>query len=226
LDASQLLQLLRVTFGVQTWPESVLDTVMEIGRGNPLHTQMLCNSLILKKMIYLNTEKSICEDMKLKDEKSNMDGSIGRLILNRLEYLDSYTYYIMKIASVIGSGITPTLVHHVIPTKDLIRYPVSRIEEILASLCRERGFLVEVRRAKHHVNPNSISEKVFNFDLRTTKDVIYNMLPFSKKVVMHRKTAQALEIMHENDLERNADLIAFHYKVYILHWCFTYSFGM
>jgi class 3 adenylate cyclase len=195
--------------------ETIIEFIMELTKGRPSHILALFRTLLAKGFISINEGKCIGRsndgrEFDTSAAKSALDTSLGRLVITRLDCLDAQTAEVAKTASVIGTKITESFLLYLLPIGLTNK---SQIASILDSLANA-GFLIQIDsdiNDADDVDEADEKEKVFKFESKMSRDVIYNIIPATKRQVLHRKIAQRLEMLHYDELVNVADTIARHY---------------
>jgi hypothetical protein len=211
LDRTVIQDLLGYHFDILSWPDHLLDFVMELAKGYPLISIEMIKTM--KSKGYIRIQSGICtlrssDGSELDTLNKSLD-SLDRLIIVRFDDLSSDMQVILKHASVIGDNFSTELLQSIVPinlSKDKVK-----LHQILDDLCH-RGFLLSVVDTRGgSMVVISKNQSVYKFENNFTRHTIYELIAPAKRKVSHFKLAQKIEQIHNDDLENVFPMLAYHY---------------
>jgi AAA ATPase domain len=165
-------------------PASLVSAVLEQTEGNPLFVDELVRLLAQERRL-----TSVAPGARL-----TIPASVREVIGRRLAHLSEGCRRVLETSSVMGREFELELVARVTGRSDL---------EIL-----ER--LDEASRARVVAEVSGLPRR-FRFMHTLIRDVLYEAIPSSRRVVLHRRTGEALEAMPEKDRASRLAELAHHF---------------
>jgi class 3 adenylate cyclase len=213
LQSEEVSALLCQSFNMSTCPEAIINHIMELAKGHPLHSLEVFRFLRTKGILYI--ENGVCQlratDGADLDTAKTSLGKIDTLILSRLDDLSGELQETLMPASVIGEQFTIEILQAIVPL--CLSRDKGKLELILDKLC-DKGFLLV-----HHGHARSLfsslhggNKTTYRFDNNLTRSVIYEVTPPQKRIQIHRKVAQKIESLFSDDLESVFTLLSYHYR--------------
>jgi adenylate cyclase len=195
LSRESIAQLACALLGVASIPERFAAYLYEHSGGLPLHAEQLLLSLRDRGVVSVSSGRC-----RVEIERLSPDGAprgVRDIIVSRVDRLEPEAQMAMKVASVMGRVFSQEAlraIHPMAPQGPLL-------DDHLASLV-EAGLL---ERAA------ALDTSRFTFRHGVIQEVVYGLLTFGQRRVLHREMAQHLEGAH-------ADLLEPHYVELAEHW--------
>ena len=179
---------LQQLFGESVEPaDELVEFLLERAQGNPFYLEELIN--------YVHghdidpTDPAALSHLDVPD-------TLFRLVQSRIDMLDEAPRTALKVASVIGQTFDSPMVHGVYPD--------------LGSLDEVEGRLEAARQADI-LRIDSVEDRSWLFRHVVARDVAYDSLPFAMRSHLHDRVGRFLESGGQLAVERNLDLLAYHY---------------
>jgi len=158
--------------------------------GNPFFIEELLRAMVLDGVIYRHNAVWEAKDIS----KVVIPSSVKDTVLRGISALDPECQEVLKYAAVIGQ---------IFPFQTLAR-TTGKPEETLADLLES----IEKQGIIYMIS----EETVLGFNHAKLQEVIYAEIPKYKKNIMHKKTAQALEELNQENLAGVAIELTYHYQ--------------
>ncbi len=168
----------------QTLTPDVLKSLYEKTEGNPLFVSEVAR--ILQQEIFDPSHGQMAIEIP-----EGIQEAIGR----RLNQLSEQCNELLPMAAVIGRKFSLPVLNHLVPESEQIML-LETLEEAV-----NRGIIEHQQ--------NTIAE--FQFCHVLTRDILYDELSLAKKIILHKKVADALVQLRDGDAEVSAGEIARHY---------------
>ncbi|MFC1996127.1 tetratricopeptide repeat protein [Chloroflexota bacterium] len=175
-------------------PEAMYDLILTRGCGNPFFIGEVVRALIDAGAL----EKAPDGNFQVIHDLSRVDlpDTIHGVILSRIDRLLASDRRILQVASVIGRVFAYRTLDGVYPNDDL------------AAVLRERlNYLNELGLTETQV----VETELYRFFHLTTREVVYEGLPFERRRSLHREIGGYIEEISANKLSEQTSLLAYHY---------------
>ncbi len=198
LATDDALALARLRLGVASLPPAAEELILRKSRGNPLHCEEL--SYTLRDAGLLTFEGDRCRVADGVDLASvGIPDGVEGIINDRIDRLAPSHQLALKVASVIGRLFAVRILRDVYP----IEPDRARLPQDLDSLSR----LELILRDEPEPDPAYIFRHVI------TRDVVYDLLPFSQRRRLHHDVAEWYERTLSGDLAPYYPLLAHHWSL-------------
>ncbi|MEP7202422.1 MAG: tetratricopeptide repeat protein [Ilumatobacteraceae bacterium] len=188
-DAGQVLRAkLQQLFGASVEPATELvEFVLERAQGNPFYLEELVN--------YVHDHGIDPADP---DAFRHLDvpDTLFRLVQSRIDMLEEAPRTALKVASVVGRTFEAPFVHGVYPD-------LGSLDEVEARF--------EAARQADILRVDRVEDRSWLFRHVVARDVAYDSLPFAMRSLLHDRVGGFLESGGPQVIERNLDLLAYHY---------------
>ncbi|PIQ25336.1 hypothetical protein COW36_19595 [bacterium (Candidatus Blackallbacteria) CG17_big_fil_post_rev_8_21_14_2_50_48_46] len=166
-------------------------TLLERAGGNPLYIQEVLKNLLDDQLLVL--DQGVWE-LKVSLHDLPFPTSIQRLILVRFDRLVTRQRHLLQTLSAMGGAVSLALL------KNLQNEPVSQrdLDELVAA-----GWLL-VEKA--------CAEPEYRIHQALTQEVIYSTMVKRRRLVLHRKIGEYLEVLSADHPEPHLDLLAYHFS--------------
>jgi class 3 adenylate cyclase/DNA-binding CsgD family transcriptional regulator/tetratricopeptide (TPR) repeat protein len=168
----------------QTLSPEILKSLYEKTEGNPLFVSEVARILQQENLDHASGQVAI-------EIPEGIQEAIGR----RLNQLSPQCNELLPMVAVIGRKFSLVVLNQLLPESEQMGL-LETLEEAVS-----RG-IIEQR-------PNTVAE--FQFCHVLTRDILYDELSLAKKIILHRKVADALVQLRDSDSEVSAGEIARHY---------------
>lgn len=168
-------------------PAALADLVAERTQGNPFYVEQLLD-YIAAQGIDLQDERALAH--------LELPESLHSLILSRVDRLEEAPRQVLKVASVFGRVFRAAMLPGVYPELG----PIDGVRRNLDAL--DAADLVKLE------DP---SEQTYVFKHVVTREVAYESMPFAFRSTLHERTGQYIEDADPEAIDRNLDLLAYHY---------------
>ena len=188
-DAHLVLQAkLEQLFGqaVGAAPELV-EFVIERAQGNPFYLEELVNYIHGQGVDPADPAAFL---------RLDIPDTLLRLVQSRIDMLTESPRTALKVASVVGRTFDTPFVHGVYPA-------LGSVDEVHANF--------ELARDADLVRVDRIEDRSWLFRHVVARDVAYDSLPFAMRAMLHDRVGAYLESGGPHAVERNLDLLAYHY---------------
>ena len=168
-------------------PPALADLVIGRTQGNPFYIEQLLDYIA-------------AQGVDLQDERAlahlELPESLHSLILSRVDRLAEAPRQVLKVASVFGRVFRAAMLPGVYPE-------FGAIDSVTQSL--------DVLGAADLVKVEDASEQTYVFKHVVTREVAYESMPFAFRSMLHERTGQYIEDADPDAIDRNLDLLAYHY---------------
>jgi class 3 adenylate cyclase/tetratricopeptide (TPR) repeat protein len=168
-------------------PEALVGLVTARAQGNPFYIEELLN-FIRSKGIDLQDEAALT--------KLDLPESLHSLILSRIDTLAEAPRQTIKVASVVGRSFHAPMLPGVFPE-------LGEFSEVYKDLTT----LGTLDLVKLDVE----AEQKYIFKHAVTQEVAYQSMPFAMRSMLHELIGGFIEASEPDAIERNLDLLAYHY---------------
>ena len=184
--------------GVEALPRDVEELILQKAQGNPLYCQEL--SLALREAGLLTFEGCQCQVAPGVDLASvGIPDSLEGIINDRVDRLAPSQQLALKVASVIGRLFSLRLLQNVYPIEpDRMDVP---------------GHLDSLSRLELILPDEPEPDLAYIFRHVITRDVVYDLLPFSQRRRLHHDVAEWYEQTLAGDLSPHYPLLAHHWSL-------------
>jgi class 3 adenylate cyclase/tetratricopeptide (TPR) repeat protein len=168
-------------------PAALVDLITARAQGNPFYIEELFN-FITSQGVDPRDESAL--------KKLELPDSVHSLILSRVDNLAEAPRQILKVASVIGRVFQVSMLPGVYP---------------------ELGGLDAIREHLHGLGAADLVRSdeggadTYLFKHVVTREVAYESMPFGFRSLLHERVGRYIEDAEADALERNLDLLAYHY---------------
>jgi class 3 adenylate cyclase/tetratricopeptide (TPR) repeat protein len=188
-DAEQLIRMrLEPVLGPEgVPPPALVELVTTRSQGNPFYIEELLN-YVQGQGVDFADERALAE--------LQVPESLHSLVLSRIDTLTEEPRRTLKVASVMGRTFYARALPEVYPEVGSL----GRVREHLGAL--QAADLVRLDRE---------DEEAYIFKHVVTRDVAYESMPFALRALLHESAGDYLETSEADALDRNLDLLAYHY---------------
>ena len=188
LNLDQVALMCAHLLDTSVYSSNIPATVHELTEGNPFFVRELVLSLTRTGKI----ERRDDIWQLLPDATSIVPSSVQEIIGTRLGQLSNDAYRLLGVAAVTGNGFSAQTLH--VATK----WEASKLFDALDELRSEA--LVESTQAD------------YRFQHAMIRQVVYHELSAERRAWLHEQVAQALETLATNQIDEQANILAFHYE--------------
>jgi predicted ATPase/class 3 adenylate cyclase len=188
-DAQQVLQAkLAELFGPSVRPaHELVEFVLQRAQGNPFYLEELIN--------YVHGHGVDPAD-PFAVRHLDVPDTLFRLVQSRIDMLDEGPRTALKVASVVGRSFESPFVQGVYPD-------LGSLDEVEARF--------EAARRADILRIDRVEDRSWLFRHVVARDVAYDSLPFAMRALLHDRVGGYLESEGAQAIERNLDLLAYHY---------------
>jgi predicted ATPase/Tfp pilus assembly protein PilF len=175
-------------------PDSMNEIILSRGCGNPFFIGEVVRALIDAGALERDTDGNfqVIQDMS----EIELPDTIHGVIISRIDRLLASDRNILQVASVIGRVFAYRTLNGVYPYDDL------------AAALRERlNYLNELGLTEMQL----IETELYRFIHLTTREVVYEGLPFQHRRSLHREIGGYIEEVHADTIGEQTSLLAYHY---------------
>jgi tetratricopeptide (TPR) repeat protein len=175
-------------------PQDMYEIILSRGCGNPFFIGEVVRALIDAGALERDEEGNfqVIQDMS----QVELPDTIHGVIISRIDRLLAADRNILQVASVIGRVFAYRTLDGVYPYEDL------------ETAMRERlNYLNELGLTEVQV----IETELYRFMHLTTREVVYEGLPFEQRRSLHREIGGYIEEIFGDNLSEQTDLLAYHY---------------
>ncbi len=192
LDAEDAQQVLRAKlaqlFGVSVRPaRELVEFLLQRAQGNPFYLEELIN--------YVHGHGVDPADPAA-FRHLDVPDTLFRLVQSRIDMLDEGPRTALKVASVVGRSFESPFVRGVYPD-------LGSLDEVEARF--------EAARQADILRIDRVEDRSWLFRHVVARDVAYDSLPFAMRARLHDRVGGYLESEGPQGIERNLDLLAYHY---------------
>lgn len=198
LSPDAITDIIRHTLGVVEVPDVLSHFIFSRAEGNPLYSEELALSLRESGGIVVAGDKSRLGTERVESLLVTLPNSLQGTIVHRVDQLRPEEQLVVKVASVIGRVFDRRLVSEVYPVPE----DIPRLDLILEQLI--------ARDLVHREGEPSAGR--YRFKHLITQEVIYDLLPFTRRQKLHTDIAQWLERTYADDLSQLYSQLAWHWK--------------
>ena len=172
-------------------PYDFIQLVLDKADGNPLYLEEIIKSLIERNIISKDHT-----GYKLAKETRDIEipETIQEIVLARVDGLEEHSKRTIQAASVIGKEFTLKL--------------LARKEDLEKQL---KQYMRELKRLELVREKSLFPDIEYMFKNAVTKDVIYSSLLLKQRKELHRKVAEAIEILYREGKDEYLEMLAYHY---------------
>ncbi|MEP6873151.1 MAG: adenylate/guanylate cyclase domain-containing protein [Burkholderiales bacterium] len=193
LSEQQSATLMANLVGAADLPAGLRDQILRKTEGNPFFIEEVIRSLVTDGVLVRSARDDAWQMVKQVDQV-NLPDTVQGLILARIDRLDEDVKQALKLASVIGRSFFNRVLEVISATRRTLEASVAELEH--AELIRERQRLPEI-------------EYIFKHAL--VHEAAYGSILAENRRAIHRRVAQAIEMLFEGRLDEFASLLAHHY---------------
>ncbi len=169
--------------------ETVERDILNKADGNPLFIESIAQGLLERDLADADSTAAPLRDMQIPD-------SLQDLTLARFDQLDEDAKTVLRIASVSGRDFEDRLIRRLLPASlDEARLPA------LIERLHDLGFILVLTQ----------SPLTYSFKHAVIRDVIYDTLPLSARVSLHRRVGDDIETVAGERAAEEADRLAHHF---------------
>ena len=187
-------QLIHDMLGGLVLPQDMYDIILSRGCGNPFFIGEVVRALIDAGALQRGADGNfqVIQDMS----QVELPDTIHGVIISRIDRLLASDRNILQVASVIGRVFAYRTLDGVYPYEDL------------DTALRERlNYLNELGLTEIQV----IETELYRFMHLTTREVVYEGLPFEQRRSLHREIGSYIEDLHKGNLSEQTSLLAYHF---------------
>lgn len=175
-------------------PDAMYEIILSRGCGNPFFIGEVVRALIDAGALERDKEGEfhVIQDMS----GVELPDTIHGVIISRIDRLIASDKRILQVASVIGRVFAYLTLHGVYPYEDIKTALRERLNHL-----NELG-LTEIQ---------NIEAEIYRFIHLTTREVVYEGLPFEHRRSLHRNIGEFIEGISGESLGEQTDLLAYHY---------------
>jgi class 3 adenylate cyclase/tetratricopeptide (TPR) repeat protein len=193
LSEQQSAVLVANLVGAADLPPVLREQILRKTEGNPLFIEEVIRALVTDGVLVRSARDESWQVVKQVDQV-NLPDTVQGLILARIDRLDEDVKQALKLASVIGRSFFNRVLEVISATRPTLEASVAELEH--AELIRERQRLPEI-------------EYIFKHAL--VHEAAYGSILTENRRAIHRRVAQAIEMLFEGRLDEFASLLAHHY---------------
>jgi class 3 adenylate cyclase/tetratricopeptide (TPR) repeat protein len=193
LSKQQSATLVSNLVGAAELPSVLRDQILRKTEGNPFFIEEVVRSLVTDGALVRGTGDEAWQVVKHIDQV-NLPDTVQGLILARIDRLDEDVKQALKLASVIGRSFFNRVLEVISTTRSSLKASVAQLEHV--ELIRERQRVPEI-------------EYIFKHAL--VHEAAYGSILAENRRIIHRRVAQAIEMLFEVRLDEFASLLAHHY---------------
>ena len=192
LSGEESEDLMKLRFGTENIPESIIKLIRERSEGNPFFIEEIIKTLQEKEIISVKRGKVRVLE---KDIEAGVPDTIHGVIMARIDRLEERIREVFLSASVVGREFSRSVLEHVADDS----------EGVLPSLNQLKGLelVLEKEEAK---------ELEYLFKHYLIQEVAYNTILIEKRKRLHKLIADAIESLYEDNLKDYYELLSFHYE--------------
>ncbi|NUM47344.1 MAG: AAA family ATPase [Anaerolineales bacterium] len=197
LPPDEILGLVSQSLGVKTLPDAIAALIQEKAQGNPFFSQELAYSLrdsgvmrIIDGNCYLAPEVVL--------SSLNLPNTVQGAIISRVDRLGVQEQFTLKVASVIGRIFAFKTLLHI--------HPIDNDKPNL------QDYLKKLESLDITPIDSPDPDLAYIFKHNITQEVVYNLLPFSRRQELHRKIALWFENTFGDELTPYTPLLAHHWN--------------
>ena len=174
-------------------PPQLLRLILRKTEGNPLFLEEIILSLIEGDYLVRDTEGRLVQGAADIDEIA-LPESLQAILLARIDRLEPEARRVLQLASVIGRQFARQILSETLAGDGSLDGHLRNLERV--DLIREASRIPEFRY-------------IFKHEL--VKDAAYGSILRRSRAEFHRRVAEAIETLHADGLEGDADRLAYHY---------------
>ncbi|MBW1645184.1 MAG: AAA family ATPase [Deltaproteobacteria bacterium] len=194
LSPSESVDLMGSLLQCEKLPRQVRELIYEKAAGNPLFIEEVVQSL--KEMGAVVQEGKSCRwDFLPQFDELMISGTIRGLITARIDRLHDEVKQVLKIAAVIGRNFFYRVLQAIDEADPALDASLERLQQI--DLIREKRQIPEL-------------EYMFKHDL--TQEAAYESILIQRRVELHRKVGEIIEVLFHDRLEEFYGLLSYHYS--------------
>jgi class 3 adenylate cyclase/tetratricopeptide (TPR) repeat protein len=179
--------------GTRELPVSLREQILRKTEGNPFFIEEVIRSLVTDGSLVRSSRGDAWQLVK-RVEQVNLPDTIEGLLLARIDRLEEEVKQALKLASVIGRS----FFHRVL---NAISEAQRSLDGCLAHL--EHAELIRVRQ--------QLPEVEYIFKHALVQEAAYGSILAERRRAIHRRVAQAIELLFEDRLDEFTSLLAYHY---------------
>jgi len=191
LSDDQQNQFIRLLLPDHRLPTDFLQMLFNKAEGNPLYLEEIVKSLLGTDII-IKDEHGYKLTKQIKE--IDIPDSIQEIVLARVDRLKDQSKLTLQTASVIGREFTLKMLAKKETLERQLKRHVGELRKL--ELIHEKSFYPEIE---------------YMFKNAVTKDVIYNSLLLTQRKELHKRIAESIERLYEDQLEDYFEMLAFHY---------------
>jgi len=190
LSHAQSQQMVRALLVGESLAPSIEDRVWSQSQGNPFYIEEVVRSLVDAGIVY---QEGQTWGARSSESPVPVPASVQSVILSRVDRLDARTRHVLQLASVIGRIFQQQVLAHLLTDQ-------TDLAGILWEL-EERALVYQER---------AIPEVEYSFKHVLTQEAVYHNLPQSRRAILHRQVAQAIEALYPES-RAHSEQLAHHY---------------
>ncbi|HNB53558.1 MAG TPA: adenylate/guanylate cyclase domain-containing protein, partial [Anaerolineales bacterium] len=197
LPPNEIDGLVCQSLGVQVLPDVVSNLIREKAQGNPFFSQELAYSLRDTGILRIVDGQSFLAPEVILSSL-NLPNTVQGAIISRVDRLGAQEQFALKVASVIGRIFAFKTLLHIHP-----------IDDDKPNL---HAYLEKLEALDITPLDTPDPELAYIFKHNITQEVVYNLLPFSRRQELHRKIALWFETTFGDELTPYTPLLAHHWN--------------
>ncbi|MFN8495835.1 MAG: tetratricopeptide repeat protein [Caldilineaceae bacterium] len=191
LTPQQSRQLVASLLAIEALPTGLREIILTKAQGNPFFLEEIVRVLIDNGQIY---RVGATWQASATLDNFTVPDTLENIILRRLDQLPTAMRQVLQMAAVLGRLFRPALLSRMmLPLPDL---------ESLLRVLSEKNFIYLER---------TLPEAEYSFHHVLVRDAIYQALPQSQRLVLHRHAGEALESRYATHLTPYIEELAYHY---------------
>lgn len=187
-------QLIADMLGGLQLPHDMYDVILSRGCGNPFFIGEVVRALVDIGVLKRDSDGNfqVVQDIP----RVELPDTIHGVIISRIDRLLATDRHILQVASVIGRVFAYRTLDDVYPYEDLE-----------TSLRERLNYLNELGLTEIQV----IETELYRFMHLTTREVVYEGLPYEHRRSLHREIGDYIEEVYKENLSEQTNLLAYHY---------------
>ena len=191
LTPQQSQQMVESLLNVEDLPRSVNALILEKAQGNPFFVEEVVRSLIDSGVVY---RKGAFWRAREEIDSIVVPERIQSVIMGRVDRLEDELRNVLQGASVMGRLFRRRLLACMIQQETVLESALLELED--------RGLIYEER---------AIPEEEYSFKHVLMQEAFYQSIPQRRREALHRKVAEAIEVLYRDSPDEHDEQLAYHY---------------
>ena len=198
-EADELIRNLLRTDDV---PYATRALVIRTAEGNPFFVEELVRSYIDRGLVtYRDGRFHLAEGI----ESAEVPGTIGEVVMSRVDHLDEAARHVLQVAAVIGRAVNYRVLADVLGAPDTL-------EAALEELCAKQLVHARLSHDSGSVRRQHLqAEREYVFAHALAQDAVYGSLLHRTRLELHRRVAASVETQFADRLPDVYGMLAYHY---------------